>query len=197
MVCGQCPRTISLTKMVLVEKMTFWHSPDGDKDDRPHNHPWEGGFRSTIIHGGYTQFSYWLEDGNLCQSTQVLRQGDINNCPENVFHLVREVLPGTVTHLKANGESKTEWSYLDLDALQYIPVERDPEYLALMRLYNPHQQIGKPLDLEDAIAAIQLAMRQAEKVDRLSTIPLIQSKLQSALYAANRRSNSIFPESFF
>lgn len=118
------------------EKYMWWH----DKDPRPepHNHPWP--FKSQILSGGYTEHRHWLdEDGKLQSDVITYRRGDINNVPRDVFHVVHDVQPETVTKLVCGEASENyEWGYLDLSSKEYAKAECDPHFIDYLRSINPH-----------------------------------------------------------
>jgi len=126
------------TELVVVRtlehtiKWNFWYLPDDDRD--PHNHPWD--FEATVHHGGYTERRWWLEDGQLKTSVHTYRAGDVNRLPKQVFHMVIEVLPGTVTRMVCGSASDPEWGYLDTKTGVYRPAEPDPSFKDRLRALN-------------------------------------------------------------
>ena len=123
------------------EKIIWWYADDPRPE--PHNHPWR--FESTILSGGYTEDRWWLEwdetaYGRLwMHDTRTYRAGDVNIVEANVFHVVRDVQPHTVTRLLCGQASPGNvWGYLDLESKAYSDAERDPNFLQWMREINPH-----------------------------------------------------------
>lgn len=117
------------------EKIIWWHSDDPRPE--PHNHPWR--FESTIINGGYSEKRWWLEDGILRDEIRHYKKGDINVVEADVFHVVYDILPQTVTHLICGEASENNiWGYLDLETFQYFDAVRDPNFVNLIRAINPH-----------------------------------------------------------
>ena len=118
------------------EKIIWWYADDPRPE--PHNHPWD--FVSTILGGGYSERRWWYDvDGVLRQSEHTYRAGDTNTVPANVFHVVYDIQPNTVTHLVCGQASENNiWGYLSLDTFAYADAERDPEFVNLIRAINPH-----------------------------------------------------------
>lgn len=118
------------------EKIIWWHSDDPRPE--PHNHPWP--FESTILSGGYSEKRYWYDEyGNLQQEIKHYRQGDVNSVAANVFHVVYDILPKTVTHLICGEASVNNvWGYLDLEDFQYVEARPEALFLNQMRAINPH-----------------------------------------------------------
>ena len=117
------------------EKYVWWHA--GDPRTTPHNHPWP--FVSEILAGGYTEDRYQVVEGQIVKATCVYRAGDHNDCPADVYHVVRDVLPNTVTHLVCGQQSEgAVWGYLDIETGQIEPAPRDPNFLAELHAINPH-----------------------------------------------------------
>jgi len=118
------------------EKIIWWHSDDPRPE--PHNHPWP--FESTILSGGYSEKRWWYDENNvLQQSEHKYRKGDINKVNANVFHVVFDVLPKTVTHLICGEASENNiWGYLSLEDFTYFDAKKDPEFFSKMVLINPH-----------------------------------------------------------
>lgn len=120
-------------------KWNFWHLPDDLR--APHNHPWD--FEALVVHGGYTEVRYWLEhDVNegaptVRSETKTYRQGDTNVCPRHVFHIVTEILPGTVTRMVCGKASENNaWGYLDIKTGEFTLAEPDPNFLERLRNNN-------------------------------------------------------------
>lgn len=122
------------------EKIIWWHS--GDPRLTPHNHPWR--FESTILSGGYTEDRWWIDtNGELQHDTITYRSDDLNkNIVElNVFHVVRDVQPKTVTRLLCGPATPGNvWGYLDLSSKEYVEAEKDPNFLDMLREINPHMR---------------------------------------------------------
>lgn len=135
------------TELVLVrtpertEKILWWH--EGDPRPEPHNHPWS--FQSTILSGGYTEDRWWIdEEGNLQTKTITYRADElkINDMPANVFHVVRDVLPKTVTQLLCGQVVKDNlWGYLNLTTKEYYDAPKDPEFVKALHAINPHMRV--------------------------------------------------------
>lgn len=124
-------------------KILWWH--EDDPRDEPHNHPWE--FTSLILAGGYTDYHYWVDtDGVVQAGVETFRAGGENHVPVNVFHSVRDVLPGTRTRMMCGAAAPgNEWGYLDLATGGYITAldkrfETDPPFLDQLRALNPHMR---------------------------------------------------------
>lgn len=122
-------------------KILWWH--EGDPRPEPHNHPWD--FESSILHGGYTETRYWLEDGAVKTEQRTYRAGDVNRVPRSVFHVVTDVLPGTVTRLTCGPATpNNEWEYLDIMTGEVASARSakyaDSNYLTQMREINPHMR---------------------------------------------------------
>lgn len=114
-------------------KWNFWHLPDDDR--APHNHPWD--VQSTIMHGGYTEDRYWVENGEVKKKTCTYRTGDVNSFTKDVFHVVTEVLPGTVTRMVCGQATEgNEWGYLDIKTGKYTKAEMDPEFFGKLQALN-------------------------------------------------------------
>jgi hypothetical protein len=120
------------------EKIIWWHA--GDPRDIPHNHPWP--FVSTILSGGYTEDRFKIEaDGSVSNETKTYRTGDLNDCPADVYHVVYDVLKGTVTHLVCGQQSPgAVWGYLDVNAVETYSPPPDPNFLTNFRAINPHMR---------------------------------------------------------
>jgi hypothetical protein len=118
------------------EKIIWWHTDDPRQE--PHNHPWR--FESTILSGGYSENRWWFdENGALQQSSRTYRKGDVNTVEANVFHVVFDVEPKTVTHLICGNASENNiWGYLSLEDFTYFDAERNPDFVDLIRAINPH-----------------------------------------------------------
>jgi len=117
------------------EKIIWWHSSDPRAE--PHNHPWP--FVSTILYGGYTEDRWWKENGVWRESSRQYRAGEKNDVASDVFHNVREVLPGTVTHLVCGAASEGNlWGYISTDTKEYVDAERDPAFVDALRAINPY-----------------------------------------------------------
>jgi hypothetical protein len=118
------------------EKIIWWHSDDPRKE--PHNHPWY--FESTILSGGYTEARWWIDENNELQTKVIdYRAGDVNIVPANVYHVVYNIQPKTVTHLRCGQASENNaWGYLNLQTLEHVPATSDPAFLTQIRLINPH-----------------------------------------------------------
>jgi hypothetical protein len=118
------------------EKILWWHADDPRPE--PHNHPWD--FVSDILSGGYSERRYWLdENGELQSATMTYRAGEQNIVPANVFHVVYDVQPNTVTYLTCGKASDGNlWGYLDLSTKTYADAERDPNFLTFLQEINPH-----------------------------------------------------------
>jgi len=125
-------------------KINWWHGDDPRPE--PHSHPWP--FKSEILHGGYTE-DRWYGDSDIgwVKTTHVYKAGDVNDCPHGTFHVVRDVLPGTVTKMVCGEKvGDGDWGYL---VKSYMPAGRtyvsaremaDPSFLENMREINPHMR---------------------------------------------------------
>jgi len=114
-------------------KYNWWHLPDDDR--LPHNHPWP--FQSTILYGGYTEMRYWLEDGQVKREQRTYRQGDVNDMPIDVFHVVTEVMPGTVTRMECfEATEGNRWGYLDAATGVYADAEKEPDFMGRLWALN-------------------------------------------------------------
>lgn len=117
------------------EKILWWHSDDPRKE--PHNHPWW--FESSILSGGYTESRYWLENGELKFEEKTYRAGDVNIVPANVYHVVYDVQPQTVTHLRCGvAREDNAWGYLNLETLEHIAAKKEVNFWNSMVAINPH-----------------------------------------------------------
>jgi hypothetical protein len=117
------------------EKIIWWH--EDDPRPEPHNHPWR--FESIILSGGYTEHRYWVKDGKLESATIKYFAGDVNVVESDVYHVVVDVLPETVTHLVCGEASEgNTWGYLDLDTLEHVPATKDPDFFNQLVEINPH-----------------------------------------------------------
>lgn len=136
------------TELVLIrskertEKILWWH--EDDPRPEPHNHPWD--FHSEIISGGYTETRYILLDNATVEAeTITYRQGDINELPTDVYHVVTDVQPNTTTRLTCGRASEgNEWGYIDI-ATGVHTSARDPkfkmaDFLDRLREINPHMR---------------------------------------------------------
>ena len=139
------PNTLGVpfkTELVLVRspqktiKINWWHLPDDDRP--PHNHPWD--FTSEILHGGYTEVRYTLDDGaeEWRSETLVHKAGEVFTVSRDEYHRVIAVEPGTVTRITC-GQAATgnEWGYLDLETGDHVTVEKDPKFVARLWACNP------------------------------------------------------------
>lgn len=122
-------------------KILWWHADDPRPE--PHNHPWP--FKSEILSGGYSETRYWVEDGKVIVEEKTYRKGDINDMPDNVFHVVHDVQPKTVTRLTCGKAApNNEWGYLDTTTGAYTsardPKFADNEFIDKLRAINPHMR---------------------------------------------------------
>ena len=132
---------------ICVEKILWWH--DNDPRKMPHNHPWD--FYSTIMHGGYTDERWSLQNGVWTQSFIELRAGDTNHVPQNTFHNVTNLLTGTVTHMRCGALIDNNWTYLDTNTFEEIPntlpedLNEDgvPLFVLELNRLNPHRTMNK------------------------------------------------------
>jgi hypothetical protein len=116
------------------QKYNWWHLPDDDR--LPHNHPWP--FMSRILYGGYTEMRYWLEGGEVKREERTYRQGDWNDMPTKMFHVVTEVLPGTVTQMDCyEANEGNRWGYLDPTTGVYAEAEKEPDFMERLWKLNP------------------------------------------------------------
>lgn len=116
------------------EKILWWYADDPRPE--PHNHPWD--FTSEILHGGYTEDRWWIEDGQLVAATTTYRAGDINHISTSVFHNVRDVEPDTVTHMICGpAVPGNEWCYLDVQNLMLLASD-NPSFRGDLEAINPH-----------------------------------------------------------
>lgn len=115
-------------------KWNFWHAPDDDRE--PHNHPWKV-FNAEIHHGGYSERRFWLDgNGTLKSEERSYKVGDINTCENNVFHLVFEVQPGTVSRMVCGPIVKdNEWGYLSSVGI-YTKAGPDPSFIGRLKANN-------------------------------------------------------------
>lgn len=118
----------------LTIKWNFWHFPDDDR--APHNHPWD--FKSTIVHGGYTEKRYWLDEvDGLKTEEKEYKVGDVADVPRGVYHRVIAVLPGTVTRMVCGPAAPgNDWGYLDLTTWQHVKAGPDPDFMTRLRANN-------------------------------------------------------------
>jgi hypothetical protein len=116
-------------------KILWWYADDPRTE--PHNHPWA--FTSAILAGGYTDERYQLaSDGSINHETVVVRAGDVNVVPVDIYHRVTDVLPGTVTRMTCGSAAAgNAWGYLDIVSGEISPSD-DPMFVANLRAINPH-----------------------------------------------------------
>jgi hypothetical protein len=116
-------------------KILWWYADDPRTE--PHNHPWA--FTSEILAGGYTDERYRrTSDGTVDHETVVVRAGDVNVVPADIYHRVTDVLPGTVTRMTCgSAASGNAWGYLDIVSGD-ISTSDDPMFVANLRAINPH-----------------------------------------------------------
>ena len=122
-------------------KILWWHADDPRPE--PHNHPWP--FKSEILSGGYSETRYWVEDGKVMVEEKTYRAGDINDMPVNVFHVVHDVQPKTVTRLTCGAAAlNNEWGYIDKETGAYTsardPQFADNQFIDKLREINPHMR---------------------------------------------------------
>lgn len=85
-----------------------------DTDRHGHDHPW-GGFRSFILRGGYVEHVHDVEDGKAVNSRIVgRRRWRTHRFPENSFHRITSVFPGTVTAV-LHGPKRRDWGFFDTE----------------------------------------------------------------------------------
>lgn len=114
------------------EKVNWWHGDDPRQE--PHNHPWKNNegvsFVSTILKGGYTERKTETLNGEWSNYiVSKYGEGDKNIVKHNEFHVVYDVLPNTVTHMVCYDQvENNEWGYLDLETMEYVKAEKDPEF---------------------------------------------------------------------
>lgn len=122
-------------------KILWWH--EDDPRPEPHNHPWP--FKSDILSGGYSEHRYWVQNGQVVSEIKTYRAGDVNDMPANVFHVVYDVQPQTVTRLTCGAAAPdNEWGYLDVETGAYTSA-RDPKFadnsfIEKLRAINPHMR---------------------------------------------------------
>ena len=116
-------------------KILWWYADDPRTE--PHNHPWP--FTSEIMAGGYTDERYRVAgDGTIDHETVVVRAGDVNVVPADIYHRVTDVLPGTVTRMTCGTAAPgNTWGYLDIVSGEISP-SHDPMFVANLRAINPH-----------------------------------------------------------
>jgi hypothetical protein len=116
-------------------KILWWYADDPRME--PHNHPWA--FTSEILAGGYTDERYRMaSDGTISHETVVVRAGDVNVVPADIYHRVTDVMPGTVTRMTCgSATSGNAWGYLDI-ASGEIATSDDPTFVTNLRAINPH-----------------------------------------------------------
>ncbi len=124
---------------VRTVKMLWWH--DRDPRSEPHCHPWN--FRSAILHGGYDEVRFWIDERGKVQSEErTYEAGEINVMPANVFHCVTAVRPGTVTLLDCGpAAAGNAWGYLDTESGRYIDQKElaVPDFGTNFVAINPHR----------------------------------------------------------
>jgi len=120
-------------------KILWWHADDPRTE--PHNHPWP--FVSEILSGGYDDVRYVVaEDGSVTETVTTVRAGDFNTVPQDAFHTVRNVQPGTVTLMRCGALVTNDWGYLNVEdgtftAWNQFPFT-DPDFITNLRAINPH-----------------------------------------------------------
>jgi hypothetical protein len=116
-------------------KMHWWHKADA-QDTPPHNHPWD--FHSEIIAGGYTEQVWWVENGVIHDEQRSYAVGDTNHNTVDTYHLVVDVIPGTVTRMITGKATEgNAWGWLDLHSGKQIPAELDPNFMDKLKHLNP------------------------------------------------------------
>jgi hypothetical protein len=120
-------------------KILWWYADDPRTE--PHNHPWA--FTSEILTGGYTDERYRLaSDGTIDHETVVVRAGDVNVVPADLYHRVTDVMPGTVTRMTCGSATEgNAWGYLDIVSGEISP-SHDPMFVANLRAINPHLRLA-------------------------------------------------------
>ena len=123
------------------QKYLWWHGDDPRGE--PHNHPWD--FSSKILHGGYTEDRWELNSSSeLIKRTRIYRadgslDGNENIVPKDTYHIVRDVLKGTVTHLTCGpAREDNEWGYIDIENSEYTRAESDKDFFSELCELNPH-----------------------------------------------------------
>jgi hypothetical protein len=123
-------------------KLHYWHG--GDELEQPHNHPWKDddgvSFRSTILVGGYTETVYWVNgDGDVQSEVKEYRAGDTNTSFYSDYHVVSNVLPGTITFMVCGKQvPNNEWGYLDIETGGYTKAEKTADFTAKFMAVNSH-----------------------------------------------------------
>ena len=122
-------------------KVLWWHADDPREE--PHNHPWY--FESEILAGGYTDYRYWIDGSGEVQNEVIdLRTGDTNIVTRDIFHNVRDVLPGTRTRMTCGPAAPgNEWGYLNVETGEVLPFDHqsfltDPPFIKQLHAANPH-----------------------------------------------------------
>lgn len=119
-------------------KINWWHGSDPRRE--PHNHPWP--FESTIESGGYTADRYYFDHlGNVVGPiTDTYAAGDVNKMPQDCFHVVRDVLPGTRTTMRIGAMvGDGEWGHLNTSTGVVTPSSAaNNGFIAQLRALNPH-----------------------------------------------------------
>lgn len=136
--------------LARVEKVLWWHGPDPRRE--PHNHPWAI-MRSTILKGGFTE-TRWSRDpkSGLWSSRQLTHvAGDVYECPNDEYHTVDEVVPGTVTHLVCTDTVPNgDWGYINPEhkLVEHMSTKspdlpenlKAPNFFAEFCEINPHKR---------------------------------------------------------
>jgi quercetin dioxygenase-like cupin family protein len=107
-------------------KILWWYADDPRTE--PHNHPW-----------AFTSERYRVaSDGTIDHETVVVRAGDVNVVPADVYHRVTDVLPGTVTRMTCGTAAQgNAWGYLDIVSGK-VSSSEDPMFVENLRALNPH-----------------------------------------------------------
>lgn len=142
-------------RVYKVERKLFYNGIMGARehlwllaDPRIHSHPWTK-IRCVVMNGWYKAKEYSPDENGKYVVTEVfLQAGDApHDVPENTFHQVYEVLPGTVSMMFFTEEVEggpSDWGHLIPDGYRYEKVVNTPSvpgqpgFFAALQHLNPH-----------------------------------------------------------
>lgn len=116
-------------------KINWWHGSDPRLE--PHTHPWN--FTTTIIAGGYTEIRFKIENGKVYKIMYTVRAGDMLNVQSNEYHLITDVLQGTVTQMTCGRlQNVGEWRLMNPETGETWVSTPEPNFRANLVKLNPH-----------------------------------------------------------
>ena len=99
--------TRTLFPRFLGHRLMLHHIHQPDRDEHPHDHPWETAY-GFILNGGYGEVR---QDVATSPQAHVYFEGDINRLETGIFHRIVHVLPNTWTLFLA-GKPTDDWGFL-------------------------------------------------------------------------------------